>query len=151
MLRAVDGRVVVDVRDCKCYQIKLLLTRLNSRSSELRGAAHPNQVHYYRSTSSITGTHRIYDRKAWPKFNVFNIFQNDCGDADCYIFRGRPQPKKHYHPSWNSLWEQPVNHHLRSGVYEKKVETKYEIKYVRYLTKSVLLGCTQPPRTETKK
>ena len=72
------------------------------------------------------------------KFSIFS--EMTCVDLDFLISRGiglqfqswGPQPKKPFHPSWSSLWEQPVDHHLKSGDYGfcLKIESRSKLACV---------------------
>ena len=102
--------------------------RLNPRCPELRGAANPNQARYHCPfavpirRSNIPG--HIGFRMEKLGQNIKFLIFSEMSKALYFLFsRGIQfqswvaQPKTPSHPSQNSLWEQPVDHHLRSGDY----------------------------------
>ena len=65
-------------------------------------------------------TQRIEDGKALPKHKVLFEMKWLCRFRLIHFkmntISGGPQPKKFFYLSWNSLWEQRVDHHLSGDV-----------------------------------
>ena len=94
------------------------------RCPELRGARNPNQAHFHcplavpirRSSMPEHRGFRMENLGRNIKFLIF--FEMTVKIQISSISRaGGQRPKRPFHPFYNSLWEQPVDHVLRSGDY----------------------------------
>ena len=86
---------------------------LNPPCPEHRRVANSNQARFHCPfaisirRSSMPGLREFRN----IKFRFFNLKRDTIPEL------GGAQPKKPFHPSLNSLWEQPIHHDLRSGDY----------------------------------
>ena len=56
----------------------------------------------------VDRAYRVAEDLGWKGLaEILYFFRNICEDSDVFIFRVRQ-----FHPSWNSIWEQPFDHHL---------------------------------------